>query len=269
VTQTQALASARRLKEAMGDWGVRCSIELVAGRGSDPWAVPAKPLRMHHHTVSRYTPGGNLTPCLYICKHGRGGANPVPGPLCNGYGGYDRVYRLLCMGLANHPGQGGPVKIDGVYVPADSARTPSWGTEWEGGLQSWAQIGQLGVDMLQFMGRVDNALADWAGRPPTSQLEHSTWAPTRKVDRLNMSRADGVALTRKWSSANRPPVPEEDDMPWILLSSGQPTYAVCGGLAIKIRTQEERAQWGEVTDVVKQVSKGAYDLVLERLEVRS
>jgi hypothetical protein len=266
MTQSQARASAERLKAAMTKWGVRCSIEIQGGRGSDPWAVPAKPIRMHHHTVSRYQLGGRLTPCLGIVKNGR---SDVPGPLANGYGGYDLVYRIICMGLANHPGLGGPVKIDGIYIPKDSARTPTWGTEWEGGLQTWAQIGQLGVDMLQFMGRADNALAEWARRPLTSQLEHSTWAPTRKVDRLHISRADGVTLTKRWSSANQPVPQEDDDMPWILLSSGQPTYAVCGGLAIKIRTQEERAQWGEITNVVKQVTKGAYDLVLERLEVRS
>jgi hypothetical protein len=216
MTQAQARASADRLKAIMTKWRVRCSIELVGGRGPDPWAVPAKPIRFHHHTVSRYSPGGNLTPCLGICKNGR---SDVPGPLCNGYGGYDLVYRIICMGLANHPGLGGPLKIDGVYIPKDSARTPTWGTEWEGGLQSWEEIDRLGPDMLQFMGRVDNALAEWSSRPLTSQCEHKTWAPTRKVDRLNFDRARGIALTQKWSTEGEDDMFGADDekrLTWIL-----------------------------------------------------
>ena len=196
MTYAQCLADARDLKAAMEHHGVRCSIELVAGRGSDPWASVRKYLRMHHHTVSRYVPGGNMTPVLALCKTGR---SDVPGPLCNGYGGYDLVYRIICMGLANHPGAGGPVTIDGVRIPADSARGPTWGTEWEGGLQEWATI----PGMNEFMGRADNALAEWSNRPLTSQLEHSTWT-TRKIDRLHMDRADGIALTRRWAGQEGP-----------------------------------------------------------------
>lgn len=203
MTQAQALADARDLKATMERHGVRCSIELVGGRGSDPWATPTKYLRMHHHTVSRYSKGGNMTPCLALVKAGR---SDVPGPLCNGYGGYDLVYRIICMGLANHSGQGGPIVIDGVRVPEDSGRGPTWGTEWEGGIQEWADI----PGMSEFMGRADNALAEWTGRPITSQLEHSTWAtpPGRKVDRLHMTRASGIALTTKWRGAG-----EEDMTP--------------------------------------------------------
>jgi hypothetical protein len=211
MTQTQALAEARDLKATMEAWGVRCSIELQAGRGSDPWAVPAKPLRMHHHTVSTFRVGGNLTPCLSLVKNGRPADN-IPGPLCNGYGGYDLVYRIICMGLANHPGAGGPIRIDGVLVPADSARGPTWGTEFEGGLQTWEEIDRLGPDMLQFMGRADNALAEWSERPLTSQLEHKTWTD-RKVDRKDFprDRSRSIALTKTWST-HKPSDPGDDEM---------------------------------------------------------
>jgi hypothetical protein len=207
VTQEQAKASAARLKTAMLDWGVRCSIELRAGRGSDPWGVYTKYHRMHHHTAATpYKPGGNLTPSLFICKNGR---SDVPGPLCNGYGGYDLVYRIICMGEANHPGLGGPITIDGVRIPQNSARKPTWGTEWEGGFQSWEEIDRLGPDMLQFMGRADCALAEWSNRPLTSQLEHKTWAPDRKVDRkdFDAARTRGIALTKKWFALG-----DDDDM---------------------------------------------------------
>jgi hypothetical protein len=104
------------------------------------------------------------------------------------------------MGEANHPGLGGPITIDGVSIPKNSARKPTWGTEWEGGFQSWEEIDRLGPDMLQFMGRADNALAEWSRRPLTSQMEHKTWAPDRKVDRkdFDAERRRGIALTKKW-----------------------------------------------------------------------
>jgi hypothetical protein len=197
VTQTQAEAAALALKGAMTRWGVRCSVELQAGRGNDPWGVYTKYHRMWHHTVSTYKPGGNLTPVLSICKNGR---SDVPGPLCNGYLGYDKVFRIICMGEANHPGRGGPITIDGVRIPEDSARKPTFGIEVEGGLQTWEDIDDLGPDMLQTMGRADNALAEWSSRPLTSQLEHKTWAPDRKVDRkdFDAARTRGIALTKKW-----------------------------------------------------------------------
>lgn len=203
MTYAQCLADARDLKAAMERHGVRCSIELVSGRGSDPWASVRKYIRMHHHTVAKYKPGGNMTPCLALVKAGR---PDVIGPLCNGYGGFDLVYRIICMGLANHPGQGGPMTIDGIRIPADSARGPTWGTEWEGGLQEWATI----PGMLEFMGRADNALAEWSGRPITSQCEHSTWTP-RKIDRLHMDRADGIALSRRWAGAGEEDMTPEQD----------------------------------------------------------
>lgn len=193
MTYAQSLADARDLKAVMARWGVRCSIELQGGRGGDPWATPTKYLRMHHHTVSTYRPGGNMTPVLSLVKTGR---PDVVGPLCNGYGGYDLVYRIITMGLANHPGAGGPIVIDGVRVPQDSARGPTWGTEWEGGIQTWETI----PGMLEFMGRADCALAEWSGRPLTSQLEHKTWAPDRKVDRKDFTRSRGIALSRTWAA---------------------------------------------------------------------
>jgi hypothetical protein len=161
---------------------------------------------MNHHTAS-YPSQGN-TPCLFICKHGR---SDLVGPLCNGYMGYDRIYRIITMGLANHPGAGGPFTADGVTLPKDSARIGSWGTEFEGGYLDWT------ADMMEAMGLADVALARWMKRPVTSQLEHSTWTP-RKSDRRHMSRADGIALSRKYwnvgagTPAPVPGVPDLDPM---------------------------------------------------------
>jgi hypothetical protein len=212
VTQAQAIAEARRLKPIVERWGVPCSIELQSGRGTDPWLVPPKYHRMHHHTASWYRgPTGPLTPLLSLVKTGR---TDVIGPLCNGYGGYDGIYRIICMGEANHPGTGGPITIDGVYIPANSARKPTWGTEWEGGYQDYEDIDipRYSGGMLEFMGRVDCALAEWSGRPLTSQMEHLTWAPDRKIDRREFTRARGITLSREWFATVNPTPIEEDDM---------------------------------------------------------
>jgi hypothetical protein len=244
MSESQARAAAAELKTAMNVWGVTCSIELQSGRGTDPWGVYTKYHRMWHHTVSTYKVGGNLTPCLGIVKNGR---PDVPGPLCNGYIGYDRIFRIICMGEANHPGLGGPITIDGVRIPENSARKPTFGIEVEGGLQTWEDIDDLGPDMLEVMGRADNALAEWSGRPLTSQMEHKTWAPTRKVDRKDFdgARVRGIALTRKWFAlANPPPPPEpelENDMALIIAAPERGPVLICGNEGIGITHDDRQA----------------------------
>ena len=219
----------------MARYKVPCSIELVPGRGPDPWASIRKWLRMQHHIASYYVPTGSKTPLLGLVKNGR---EDLPGPLANGYGGFDLVYRILCMGMANHSGLGGPVTIDGVTVPKDSGRGPTWGTEYEGGYQEWANI----PGMLEFMGRCDNALADWSGRPITSQLEHSTWT-TRKSDRRGFTRTSGIALTSKWRQPVVPPAP-------VIQAAGE------GSMFILVKGSDPaRKQWywhdaGQLTPVV-------------------
>jgi hypothetical protein len=227
MTYSVALSEAQKMQAEFRKVGVPCSIELVPGRGADPWGVPRKYLRMHHHTASYYVPGGNMTPLLYLVKVGR---SDVVGPLANGYGGFDRVYRIICMGEANHPGLGGPITIDGVYIPQNSARGPTWGTEFEGGYQDWENI----PGMLEFMGRCDVALANYGvygtPRPLTSQMEHSTWAPTRKIDRRNINRTRGIALTTHWANQiGAPATQEEEDMRTVVrLKDGPQPGAVVG-----------------------------------------
>lgn len=239
MTRAEAMESAQRLKATMQRWGVKCSIELQPGRGSDPWATPIKPLRMHHHTVSTFRPGGNMTPVLGIVKNGRP-ATPtgpaVPGPLANGYGGFDLVYRIICMGLANHPGEGGPVTIDGIHIPRNSARAPTWGTEFEGGLQPWEEI----PGMLEFMGRADGALAEWSARPLTSQMEHKTWAGARKIDRkdFDAERGRGIALTSKFKPGTDA---EDEEMAYYTIIRGpnKPPRLCVDGAVIGFSSPEE------------------------------
>lgn len=199
-----AQREAARLKAVMERHGVRCSIELQAGRpwSGDPY-YSRKYLIMNHHTAGSRT--GN-TPSLALCKRGR---SNLPGPLCNGYGGRDLVYRIITMGLANHPGLGGPLTVAGFTVPKDSARISAWGTEWEHtGVDPWPS------PMQQFMGRANAALCEFWAISVGRSIEHSTWARGRKIDRNGYDapkgqaeiRAHGAPVTK--APAKVPPKPK-------------------------------------------------------------
>ena len=188
MSRATAMAEAKHLKAIMERHGVRCSIELQPGRpwSGDQWYSRKYGIMNHHTAGSRK----GDTPSLALCKRGRTG---IPGPLCNGYGGRDLVYRIITLGLANHPGQGGPLVVSGVRIPRDSARPSMWGTEWEhDGVTPWPP------EMRVFMAKANAALLEWLGRPIEASIEHSTWAPTRKIDRFGYTANSGQAEIRKW-----------------------------------------------------------------------
>lgn len=197
MTQALALAEAKQLQKIVQSKGVKCTIELKVGR---PWAgddwYSEKEVLMNHHTAG---PSSGLTPSYGVCRNGRPG---VPGPLCNGYGGRDLVFRIVTMGLANHPGEGGPLTVAGVRLPKDSARIASFGIEWEhNGTSVWPAA------MKEFMGKVGAAVIEWMDRPVTASIEHSSWT-TRKIDRnlFHRSGSTGQALIRPYMGTI-----EEDD----------------------------------------------------------
>ena len=198
---------AQKLRAVMERHGVQCSVEVQIGRpwAGDDWYSP-KHVLVNHHTAGSTT--GN-TPSLALVKRGRGA--DLPGPLCNGYGGRDHIYRIITMGLANHPGAGGPLTVAGFTIPKDSARISTWGTEWEhDGTSAWP------ADMQEFMGRSNAALCEFWEISASRSIEHSTWAPKRKIDRNRYTAATGQAEIRLWSSVSKPsttpPKQEEDDV---------------------------------------------------------
>jgi hypothetical protein len=232
VSQATALQKAQAFKTVLQQHGVpEVSIELLEGRpvSGDRWDSLQVVTNFDHHVDSRYSPS-SLTPVLSLCKKGR---SDLPGPLCNGYGGWDLCYRIITFGLANHPGEGGPISVPktggGSYrIPQDSARKYAWGTEFEGGdvESDWDRVlknPRTGKQMTfrEFMGRVGAAVQDYFGLPRGAHLEHLTWAPGRKVDRLHYTQAKGVTEIQKYSSVittpkppSKPPTtqPEEIDM---------------------------------------------------------
>lgn len=183
MSQTEAIARAQDLRASLLDHGVsKVSIELVAGRGSGGWSDDRFVATLGHHILSRRSQG--MTPLLSLVKKGR--AN-LPGPLCNGYGGWDEVARIVCMGWANHPGQGGPVTVEAGVIPANNGRPYLFGWEFEGGIlaSDWTD------SFREFMGRCHAGTLAWLGRTEKSHLEHKDWARPigRKVDRLGYDLA--------------------------------------------------------------------------------
>jgi hypothetical protein len=125
---------------------------------------------------------------------------------CNGYGGYDMVARIITMGYANHSGLGGPWSVPGWgTVPRDDGRPYIFGWEFEGGYpESWTGVHER---MHDFMARCNGATLEWIGAPLSCSGEHKTWAPTRKIDRLNYTTESGRAKIAAVSRA-----PEDDFM---------------------------------------------------------
>jgi hypothetical protein len=194
MSQSGALSQANQLRTALLDHGVRSvSIELQQGRPGTPngsWYDTRFVGSCGHHTVSR--PSNGNTPVLSLVKRGR---PDVQGPLCNGYGGYDRVARLICMGWANHPGAGGPLRVGRYTIPRDQARPYLFGWEMEGGLEPWSD------EMHDFMARCFAGTLDWIGTNVECHVEHKTWAPDRKIDRLNYTLARArERISAVWSS---------------------------------------------------------------------
>jgi hypothetical protein len=201
MSRATAEAEAKKLKAILERHGVKVSIELQIGRpwSGDEW-YSAKHVLMNHHTAGSKT--GN-TPSLALVKKGRG--KDLPGPLCNGYGGRDLVFRIITMGLANHPGEGGPLTLAGFTIPKDSARISTFGIEWEhDGVSDWPP------EMLEFMGRVGAGVLEYLGAPAERSCEHSTWAPKRKIDRNDFTAKTGQTLIKKWAGDGPR---KEDDMP--------------------------------------------------------
>jgi hypothetical protein len=211
MSRATALPEARRLKQCLLKAGVpQVSIELVQGRpaSGDLWNNQFVVASFAHHTVSRYS-ASNKTPCLALVKRGR---SDLPGPLCNGYGGYDLVARIITLGYANHPGAGGPVTVpSGVAkprtytIPRDSARKYAFGWEFEGGLAAldWNRIytnAATGKKMNfhEFMARCLNGTQDMYDLPIGAHLEHKSWAPTRKVDRMGYTRDSAIVRMKKF-----------------------------------------------------------------------
>jgi hypothetical protein len=210
--RASALAEAKQLRTALLDCGVPqvYYTGVMQGRPADGdmWNNQFVVTDMAHHTVSRYS-ASNKTPCLSIVRNGR---SDLPGPLCNGYGGWDLIARIITLGYANHPGEGGPLTVpSGIAkpktytIPKDSARRYAFGWEFEGGLSEadWDRVytnAKTGKKMNfhEFMARCLNGTQQMYDLPLAAHTEHKTWAGTRKIDRLNYTAPSGIKVMKRY-----------------------------------------------------------------------
>ncbi len=190
MSHSDALEAAKRLKAHMEARGVKCSIELQPDVNGT-WDVLAKRGIISHHTASYIRQG--LTPLLALVKKGR---SDVRGPLANGYGGRDLVYRIITMGKANHAGRGGPLRLQ-TLVPQDYGNRYTWGTEYEGGYEDWS------LEMRIFMAKANAALLDYFDFELRAAAEHKTWTP-RKVDRRDYTDTISHAEIVKYGAKTQP-----------------------------------------------------------------
>lgn len=205
MSRSAALTRARNLREELQAKGLRVSIELQTGR-SGGWNAGRFVGVLGHHTVSRRSMGD--TPVLGLVKRGR---SDLPGPLANGYMGFDLVVRIVTMDWANHPGSGGPLSVPGFVIPASNGRPYLFGYEHEGGL-SEADWDHNGGEMREAMGRTHAATLLWLNRDERSYGEHKTWAPGRKIDRLGYSTSSGRAEARRNLTGGSGPINLEETM---------------------------------------------------------
>jgi hypothetical protein len=237
-----ALLRAQKIREVLLDHGVpEVSIELQDGRPApgDTWNS-LDPVSVFSHHIASYPSPANPTPGLNVVKQGR---PDLGGPLANGTAGVDLVYRILCLGWANHPGYGGPLVVSGPLgsfrIPVDNARPYAWGTEYEGGYTDavWDETytnRRTGKRMTfrEFMGRCNAGLVEAIWLPGVSSRgrydqitpgmdlsgyhgEHLTWAPGRKFDRRNYTTTSGrLELRRFADAASTTTTPLETIMAW-------------------------------------------------------
>ena len=220
MSRDTAMAKAKQLQQVLLDHGVpEVRIELMQGRpvpdDGDRWDSLRVVANFAHHVASFH--GENPTAGLAGIKRGRPAVpakngkkaqKALPGPLANGYGGWDLCYRIITFGYANHPGKGGPFVVNGFTIPKDSARRYTWGTEWEGGKRAadWDEVlrnPRTGdkMTMREFMGRAHAAIQEFFGLPAEAHLEHSTWAPGRKIDRVGYTRETGIKEIKRFAAA--------------------------------------------------------------------
>ncbi|MDP1793192.1 MAG: N-acetylmuramoyl-L-alanine amidase, partial [Acidimicrobiales bacterium] len=177
------IADRIRLKAAA--WGAPIDVVEVDGwhtRGSEFTRRPT--LAVGHHTGN---PNTGWAPSLGICTNGRGGPNPVPGPLCNGLRARKRAGRytvfVIAAGVANHAGKGGYAGLTGNHS--------AYGLEVEnnGTTEAWSAEDQE-IDAL-----ILAAMLEGSGH---TGLEHKEWAPGRKPDRHHIDGNVTRALVAKY-----------------------------------------------------------------------
>lgn len=146
-------------------------------------------------------------------------------PFVNAYVGRDGGYTLFSALSCWGSGKGGP--WPGVAA-ADSLHLVAYQTE----VESWGQVPDFTDAMLEALGRGNAALID-LGVPPGNEVNHKTWAPSRKNDTLYTDAFMRANTARyRHAAPPAPPTSEEDDMAIVI--HGRTPYLLSGGRLARI-----------------------------------
>lgn len=127
---------------------------------------------VNHHTAGHPT-DEHPAPSLGICTFGRGGENPLSGPLCNVmFAPLNLTFYVIAAGAANHAGTPDDVPFHGMQFNGDA-----YGLEVEHDglhpLEKWA---------IPVLARGWAAILKRKNIPARMLFQHWEWAPTRKID---------------------------------------------------------------------------------------
>lgn len=159
------------LADVLRDAGLRV-VEVPGWRGRGRPGPFAPRGVMVHHTASGRRLGN--APSLDVVRKGRGGKNPVPGPLCQVLIARDGTCYVVAAGRANHAGAGGGV----AWLPKDAGNAYSIGFEVEndGVGEPWAP------GLVAVVDRATAAVLARLGQPASRLCAHKEYAPGRKID---------------------------------------------------------------------------------------
>lgn len=179
------------LLEAFDDYGVRYRVEPGALTRGHPNFDPRG--GVWHWTWTQ--PIGCSWPCGPLLMNGRGGPNPVAGPLCNWSTDVCGLVHVVALGRANHAGSGSWRGLVG--------NRQVWGDELEHRGGTFPEV-QLESARLAAV-----AAADYSGFDSVMWCDHYEWT-ARKIDR-NTLNPDNERLAVEIIRRNKGlPVPDPE-----------------------------------------------------------
>jgi hypothetical protein len=141
--------------------------------GTSPTFAPKG--SVNHHTAGAPPSAGNA-PSLGICIHGRGGPNPLSGPLCNVLQAFNDTAIVIAAGVANHAGTPKP---DG-RIRGMTGNFEAYGLEVEH--PGTSRVADERVEVSTAI----HACLLWRPRgtdiPARQVVQHREWNPIDKID---------------------------------------------------------------------------------------
>lgn len=153
----------------------------------DPYGSGFQPVGVvWHHTASGTFSPGNM-PSLNWCRNP--GQYAGQARACHIVVGRDGAFQIIAGRGAYHAGAGGPMRVNGTYIPKDLGNRYLIGIEIEASSTTKInkknrQTPKSGMNPAQFeaVAKFCAALFDDLGWETEAAIRHRDWAPGRKID---------------------------------------------------------------------------------------